>query len=130
MFTTPRALRRWREQLRKEQNSSYVRKNFSVGHKTDTKSACRCKQRRNLPTGRCLPNEQGVPPHPPQKRHNIPVSIHYAKTRVFYGHFMGMLWVFYGHLLGHSLRDRRSVSAGCVGGLCLRALRALRDPRC
>ena len=36
-----RILRRWREQLRKKQNSSYVRKNFSIGHKTDTKSDCR-----------------------------------------------------------------------------------------
>jgi len=36
-----RTLRRWREQLRKKQKGSYVRKNFSIGHKTDTKSACR-----------------------------------------------------------------------------------------
>ena len=36
-----RTLRRWRDQLRKKQNGSYVRKNFSIGHKTDTKSDCR-----------------------------------------------------------------------------------------
>ena len=96
-----RALHRWREQLRKKQNSSYVRKNFSVGHKTDTKSASRSKQRRNLPTRR-LPNGQGVPP--PR------VYILYLYTMPKHGYFMGILWACHGHLLGHSLRDRRSVS--------------------
>ena len=98
-----RALGRWREQLRKKQNSSYVRKNFSIGHKTDTKSACRCKQRRNVPTRRRPPNGWGYPP--PPRIHTV--SIHYAKTRVFYGHVMGILRAF-----ARTFAPRPTISVG------------------
>ena len=120
-----RALRHWRHQLRKKQNSSYVRKNFSIGHKTDTKSACRWKQRRNVPTRRRPPNGQGVPP-----ARIDTVSIHYGKTRVFYGHFVGMLRAFCRHFIGilrafaRTFAPRPTVSVYATDGQCLR------DPRC
>ena len=92
-----RILRRWREQLRKKQNGSYVRKNFSVGHKTDTKSACRRKQRRNLPTRR-LPNGWGYPPTPPKTpQYTYCIYILCQNTGVLwacYGYFIGILWAF------------------------------------
>ena len=116
-------LHQWPDQLRKKQNGSYVRKNFSIGHKTDTKSASRCKQRRNLPTRRRPPNGWGYPP-PPR------VYILYLYTMPKHGYFMGILWAFYGHFIGIlrafartfaprptiSVDDqcRRSVSKGCV----------------
>ena len=126
-----RILRRWREQLRKKQNSSYVRKNFSVGHKTDTKSACRSKQRRNVPTRRRPPNGWGYPPPHPPKTPQYTYCIYTLCQNT------GMLWAFHRHVMGICsdirsatdglcLRDRRSVSAVSVGGRCLRALR---DPR-
>ena len=102
-----RALRRRREQLRKKQSSSYVRKNFSIGHKTDTKSGCRCKQRRNVPTRR-LPNGQRVPPPPPR------VYILYLYTVPKHGYFMGILRAF-----ARTYAPRPTVS---VGGLCRRAM--------
>ena len=39
-----RALGRWRDQLRMKQNSFMSEKNFSIGHKTDTKSDFRCRR--------------------------------------------------------------------------------------
>ena len=128
-----RALRRWREQLRKKQSSSYVRKNFSVGHKTDTKSACRCKQRRNVPTRRRPPNGWGYPPTPPK-------TPQYTYCIYTLCQNMGILWAIHGHFTGicSDIRSaaggqrRRAMSAGCVDapyvpyatdGLCLR------DPR-
>ena len=143
-----RALRRWREQLRKKQNSYMSEKTFQSDIKRTQNQLVAENSAETCQHAACRIN-RGYPPTP-ARIHTV--SIHYAKTRVFYGYFMGICSdirsatdgqcrrdprcrravsaVCVGERCLRALRDRRSVSKGDVGGLCLRALRALRDPRC
>ena len=108
-----RALRRWRDGLRKKQNDFMSKKTFQSDIKRTQNQLVAENKCRNVPTRR--PRQIGGYPPPPCIH---TVCIQYAKIQAFYGHFMrhsmGILWAFYGYLTGHTLRDRRGVSAVSV----------------
>ena len=104
-----RTLRRWREQLRKKQNSFMSEKTFQSDIKRTQNQLIAENSAETCQQDAACQMDRG---YPPARIHTV--SIHYAKTRVFHGYFMVISWAFYRHLLGHSLRDRRSVSAVSV----------------
>jgi len=101
MFTTPRTLRRWRDQLRKKQKGSYVRKTFQSDIKRTQNQLVAENSTETCQHAAACRMDRGYPPC---------VYILYLYTMPKHGYFMGISWAFYGHLRGHSLRDRRSVS--------------------
>ena len=126
-----RALRRWREQLRKKQNSYMSEKTFQSDIKRTQNQLVAANSAETCQQAACQ-IDRGYPPHPPQ---NATIYILYLYTMPKHGYFMGILWAFYGHSMDicsdiRSATDglcRRAVSKGDVGGRCLRALRARRS---
>ena len=109
-----RTLRRWREQLRKKQNSYMSEKTFQSDIKRTQNQLVAENSAETCQHAAACQIDRG---YPPPRTYTYCIYTLCQNTGIlwaFYGHSMSILWAFYGHLLRHSLRDRRSVSAGCV----------------
>ena len=96
-----RALHRWRDRLRKKQSNFMSEKTFQSDIKRTQNHLVAGNSAETCQHAAARQMDGSTPPR---------VYILYLYTMPKHGYFMGILWVFYGHLLGHSLRDRRSVS--------------------